>query len=136
MNSKMSPEQAWVHVKALWPEAKYIRRSCDKIHADGVKMSWDQCLGDFVRLDYVDIDWPEGMDRYPPELKEEWRDAAWPDDWSKPCRIAHCNDDGTVWVLIGRHTEARDNCFIVQNQHGGRMNATICQVRVTDPQKT
>lgn len=57
MSEKITPEQAWQHVKALWPDA--IGLSRDEFGASLLFRNRSNGLS-------VSIDWPEGMDRYPP----------------------------------------------------------------------
>lgn len=73
--SKLSPEQAWQHVKALWPDAEYIRKGCQKLSTDGVYRGRD--IDSFIPLHHCEIDWPDGMTRYPPpepQHREPWQD--------------------------------------------------------------
>lgn len=66
--SKLTPEQAWEHIKVLWPDARYIMRCKPPLKSDGVFRGSD--ISSFALLDHSRIDWPEGMDRWPPkELK-------------------------------------------------------------------
>jgi len=112
--SKLTPEQAWVHVKALWPNAT--------------------CMEKFAMINnfsITSIDWPAGVDRYPP--KEEWRDAVWPQDWGKPCRVYNYDleQHEDAGVLIGRR---KDGYFLVESN--GIEIVGELQVRVTDDEPT
>ena len=51
---KLTPQQAWEHVKALWPNAPRI-----------LKYKSDQFIIDSSSRE-VNIDWPPGVDRWPP----------------------------------------------------------------------
>ena len=64
--SKLTPQQAWEHVKALWPNAPRI-----------LKYKGDQFIIDSSSRE-VNIDWPEGVDRWPP-LEPKYREPTMAD---------------------------------------------------------
>jgi hypothetical protein len=132
--SKLTPEQAWVHVKALWPDAEYIRKGCQKLSTDGVYRGRD--IDSFIPLHHCNIDWPEGVTQWPPN--EEWRDAVVPtigkfEDWGLPCRVRDSESDPWFKSKILGYDESfesspwmiEDDCFYRD-----------CQVRVTARDKT
>jgi len=121
-SNKLTPEQAWVHVKALCKDADHMEN-----HEGYTTIrNHDGTIPDVVIEEGV-IDWPEGMDRYPP--KEEWRDAVWPDDWGKPAMFGDSKDDvKTAGTLCGRCN------WSWMDEDGVRW--IYCQVRVTDDPPT
>ena len=127
MNKKLTPEEAWSHVKALWPDAEYIRKRDDTIRDDLVYRG--PSLGKSPRLVGCEIDWPPGIYRYPP--KEEWRDAEMPRDWGKEVRFS---DDKRRW------NEGKLCGFLESVERYPWLDElgavyTYCQVRVTDGDK-
>jgi hypothetical protein len=67
-SNKLTPEQAWVHVKALCKDADHMEN-----HEGYTTIrNHDGTIPDVVIEEGV-IDWPEGMDRYPPEVPTESR---------------------------------------------------------------
>lgn len=61
--SKLTVEQAWQHVKALWPDAAFIIKN--GLHPGTIyqcKESFCEQHADFTAR----IDWPEGVIRWPP----------------------------------------------------------------------
>lgn len=61
--SKLTPEQAWQHVKALYKDADGIEQGSSN-QETVVRMGQYQRPLTLYRMN--EIDWPEGMDRYPP----------------------------------------------------------------------
>jgi hypothetical protein len=59
----MRLEEAWLHVKALWPDAECIIKKDDMVLTDVVKRG--DSIGQAVSLRSTNIDWPEGVMRYP-----------------------------------------------------------------------
>jgi len=59
----MRLEDAWLHVKALWPDAECIIKKDDMVLTDVVKRG--DSIGQAVSLRCTSIDWPEGVMRYP-----------------------------------------------------------------------
>jgi hypothetical protein len=125
MNMNLTPEKAWEHVKALWPDAECIRKRM----GDTIVNCVVYILEYQIPLQLVMVDWPDGFNRYPP--KEEWRDAVWPQDWGKEARFR--DGESYSWqngVLCGmipkRHFKwfAADKGMFVH-----------CQVRVTEQDK-
>jgi hypothetical protein len=113
--SKLTPEQAWSHVKALWPNAT--------------------CMEKFAMINnfsITSIDWPEGVDRYPP--KEEWRDAVWPDDWNKPCRYKRIKADNWQDGYIVGNDDSKIPWIITPGRSQLHWSE-YCQVRVTEDKK-
>ena len=84
---KLTPEQAFAHVKALWPCAERLRLTTTGItwayEADGVP---------YKALRYVEIDWPKGVTEWP--LQPKWETPVLPFDWGKECEFS---DDGDAF---------------------------------------
>jgi hypothetical protein len=59
----MSLEEAWLHVKALWPDAECIIKKDDMVLTDVVRRG--DSIGQAVSLRFTNIAWPEGVTRYP-----------------------------------------------------------------------
>lgn len=59
----LSLEEAWPHVKALWPDADCIIRKDDMVLTDVVKRG--NSIGQAVSLRFTNIVWPDGVNRYP-----------------------------------------------------------------------
>jgi|SanBayMetagenome_1026888.scaffolds.fasta_scaffold134123_2 hypothetical protein len=59
----MSLEEAWLHVKALWPDAECIIKKDDMVLTDVVKRG--NSIGQAVSLRFTSIAWPDGVTRYP-----------------------------------------------------------------------
>jgi hypothetical protein len=73
---KLTPAEAWEHVKALWPDACALTKDAygnSTLHRTEKQFL---LLGDCA-------EWPEGMDRYPPIAKPR-RPARMPEDFGKP----------------------------------------------------
>jgi len=66
----MSLEQAWLHVKALWPNAVGLSRHDGKPIA--CYMDSTLVIGPmfFYRIEPGIVDWPEGVTKYPPHEGE------------------------------------------------------------------
>ena len=56
-------EEAWLHVKALWPDADCIIKKDDMVLTDVVKRG--NSIGQAVPLRFTNIDWPERVTKYP-----------------------------------------------------------------------
>ena len=56
-------EEAWLHVKALWPDADCIIKKDDMVRTDFVKRG--NSIGQAAPLRFVNIDWPDGVTKYP-----------------------------------------------------------------------
>jgi hypothetical protein len=52
--SKLTPQQAWEHIKSVWPNATHVCRYGEH----GLTLSY--------MANAAKIDWPEGVDRWPP----------------------------------------------------------------------
>lgn len=65
MSKRLSVEEAWGHVLALWPDAECIVRHDGKEYPcykdAGIAK---RCMNSF-RIEPGIIDWPEGMTRFP-----------------------------------------------------------------------
>ena len=59
----LSLEEAWLHVKALWPDADCIIRKDDMVLTDVVKRG--NSIGQAVSLRFTNIVWPDGVNWYP-----------------------------------------------------------------------
>ena len=59
----MRLEDAWSHVKALWPDADCIIKKDDMVLTDVVRRG--DSIGQAVSLRFTNIAWPEGVTRYP-----------------------------------------------------------------------
>jgi len=59
----MRLEEAWLHVKALWPDAECIIKKDDMVLTDVVKRG--NSIGQAVSLRFTSIAWPDGVTRYP-----------------------------------------------------------------------
>jgi hypothetical protein len=90
MTKKLTPEEAWEHVKALWPDADCISRRNETTYFDCAVYVGNTQLP----LSFINIDWPEGVTRWPPP-ESKWRHAEMPRDYGKPCEVS---DDGTEWT--------------------------------------
>jgi hypothetical protein len=55
--------EAWLHVKALWPDADCIIKKDDMVLTDVVKRG--NSIEQAVSLRFTNIDWPEGVTKYP-----------------------------------------------------------------------
>lgn len=102
---KLTPAEAWEHVKALWPKATHIAKE-----GSSFGLRWSKALGESPE-GLVSIDWPSGMDRYPP-IEKPRRPARMPEDWNKPawfrnrlsktCReglkLSGMRREGKVWI--------------------------------------
>jgi hypothetical protein len=59
----MSLEEAWSHVKALWPNADCIIRKDFMLLTDIVRRG--NSIEQAVSLPFTNIVWPDGVNRYP-----------------------------------------------------------------------
>jgi hypothetical protein len=102
MGNKLTPAKAWVHVKALCKDADHMEN-----HEGYTTIrNHDGTIPDVVIEEGV-IDWPEGMDRYPPEVPTESRQKC-RDLAAQPMGTAP--KDRTVEALMGgRWLLARHN---------------------------
>lgn len=83
----LTPEQAWEHVKALWPEAARIRKVAER-------QAEIEGKGGFQTFTDSIIDWPEGVDRWPMvEAKVAYREPTIA-DWNQECEFS---DDEKTW---------------------------------------
>lgn len=107
MTKKLTPQEAWERVRALIPSA-----SC--MYMSGGVVRVREAGGHEKRFEQLQIDWPEGVDIWPPkETERKWRDARMPEDWGKPVQYfftKKCLDfyEGT---LVGYHGD--DPSFVV-----------------------
>ena len=123
--SKLTPEQAWEHIKALCDDPDFMEYGGNGtyVHAQ------DGTTFDLV-IEPGIIDWGD-LTRYPP--KEEWRDAVMPQDWGKPCR-AKLSDENwgacEYGVLVGH--SVKENRFIIEKDGSIPIRCkNDCQVRIT-----
>jgi len=89
MSNKLTPQEVFEHVKALWPSAESITKL-----GSGYAICYKQ-----NEACSVPIDWPEGVTEWPPQPR--WETPVLPDDGGKECEFS---DDGKEWVeamLIG-----------------------------------
>lgn len=115
MSNRITPQQAFEHLTALWPDTAEIRKHN---HGDTLLIAEDG-LPDRLQLK---IDWPEGVDRWPmPELK--WRDARMPEDYGKAARFS--NGSGTHDEKFYGMLPSGEHRYIDQNGIAWRH----CQVR-------
>lgn len=77
----MTPEQAWEHVKALDHRAECITPYFGSHKSVGVQLGNDR-----VYSIPVAIDWPEGVDRWPP-VEVEYREPRMPEDYGKEIEV-------------------------------------------------
>jgi len=83
--TKLTPQEAFEHVKALWPDTVSIR-----LHNHGNTLLIDnQSLLMHLELKF---DWPPGITEWPPQPK--WEEPVLPDDWGKLCELSH---DSITW---------------------------------------
>jgi hypothetical protein len=107
----------------LWPWASNLHKG----RSVGEVVLRGENPGDVTRLYSQAIDWPEGVDRWPPlEPAEQWRDAVMPQDWGKPCRVRHEDGEWRQSVIQGKST----HCWAASGTWWAH-----CQVRV-DPKPT
>jgi hypothetical protein len=59
----MDVKEAWAHVKALWPDGDCIIKKDDMVLTDVVKRG--DSISQAVPLRFANIDWPDGVTRYP-----------------------------------------------------------------------
>jgi hypothetical protein len=125
MTKTITPQDALVHFQALWPWASNLHKG----RSVGEVVLRGENPGDVTRLYSQAIDWPEGVDRWPPpEPAEQWREAVMPQDWGKPCRVR--DNDDQIWIP----------CSEIQgrSKHSWAVNGTWwkqCQVRVEPKEK-
>ena len=131
MTKKLTPAEAWSHVKALWPDATSIVRK-DAMLKNDMVVTIKGSIGDAIALKLVDIDWPEGITQWPPI--EEWRDAVWPQDWGKGARFRDSESYSWRKGFLGGLNPV--NPERVYKWWGGDIGVfKECQVRVTDGDK-
>jgi len=90
-SNKLTPEQAWQHVKAIMPFAKALKKRNALFNSHYIELPHDQ----FIELLCCEIEWPDGMYSYPPEPEKQWRAAVMPADWGRRCRVK--NHGSTEW---------------------------------------
>lgn len=138
--SKLTPAEAWEMAKRLhsdacfiylYPDGRGTTRVMTKNPANGFENTHK-----FSNL----VDWPDGVDgveRYPlPEPEKKWRNAVWPRDWNKPCRVkslsskdSWSDDDLTEGIIIGY--DSTEQRWIVRGSDNGTLTMSrwpCCQV--------
>jgi hypothetical protein len=124
-----------VHFQALWPWASNLHKG----RSVGEVVLRGENPGDVTRLYSQAIDWPEGVERWPPpEPAEQWRDAV-PEDAFRypplPCRSKNEPSDWQKGYLIGfSRCDSSLNTWFVKSMDGKRYERCECQVRV-EPEK-
>lgn len=92
--NKITPQQAFEAAKTLWPNAQSVRNDLDRISVYNGK-TWHQC-GD------AKVEWPKGVDRWPPLPEPKWRDARMPEDYGKEARFRDGTEDWVEGRLCGQ----------------------------------
>jgi hypothetical protein len=130
--SKLTPEQAWQHVKALWPLADFLQKD-----AIGTLIRFSDASTVWESMYHIDIDWGD-LTQWPP--KEEWRDAVKADCFTEQvCRWRESVDH--TWktgALIGfLHVDSIVEFWVASGSTCMyRIKSGNCQVRVTAQDKT
>lgn len=106
---KLTPAEAWEHVRALWPDANHIAKEGESF---GLRIgkAWGQSPEGLVA-----IDWPSGVDRWPPiekprrpaKMPEDFGRRAWfrdyeTDLWQDGWVCGFCNTERHQWVDSSR----------------------------------
>ena len=101
--SKLTPQQAWEHVKALFPNATHMTRDID------CWFCWlprrERTVTYFVG---DNINWPKGVDRWPPP-EPRWREATMADVG----KIVEVSD-----IKIADSTSSQKLMAILANDYG------------------
>lgn len=134
--SKLTPQQAYEHIKALFPSKEVISIHSTEngnvwVHEEELRHSGKPA---YFSIGKIEIDWPEGVDRWPP--MEEWVDAVMPQDYGKPCRHRDDHESWKEGVLVGESV-VRNAVYRWITEHpvnGTRYDSQYCQVRV-EPEK-
>jgi hypothetical protein len=129
MTKTITPQDALVHFQALWPWASNLHKG----RSVGEVVLRGENPGDVTRLYSQAIDWPEGVDRWPPP-EPDWRDAVMPQDWGKDARFRDDLDDDWFEEGLTLGGFARDNEVLPYVDSDGNGWA-YCQVRV-EPEPT
>jgi hypothetical protein len=126
---RLTPQQAWEHVRALWPSATHIRQvnggQCEIEGKGGYQTFTDKVI------DWCDLtQWP------PPEPAEQWEDAEFPRDCGKNCRylLSTLSDEYESGKIVGK--DGSDPAWVVLDLEQDLLWAFKCQVRVEPKEAT
>lgn len=131
--SKLTPEQAFAHLKAVWPDLSSIESIpgadiiCRRSHTS-ISQTWNTSP--------MAIDWPEGVHQWPP--KGQWRDARLEDlpnkmrarvrDSEKEAWLADFNNEDYFLIGVQYLPALTRKSWITHRRHGGSLNWQYCQV--------
>jgi len=112
--SKLTPEQVFEHVKALWPSVDSITK---------VGSGYGICHKQ-NEVCSVHVDWPEGVTEWP--MPPKWELPSFPDDFNQQVRFR--DHEGQLWrygILVGYNVDSTDQWIVRGN---GMYESTCCRI--------